>query len=126
MKVICQYCNKPARYTDSKAVYGKSYGMIYLCDHCGAYVGVHKGTDIPFGILANAELRGWKKKAHESFDPLWKSGRMTRHGAYKWLGSCMKKPIKDCHIGMFQVDECKKVVALVAWFHRKEKQKEAK
>ena len=40
--------------------YGVDYGMIYYCPQCGAYVGVHKGTDRAKGRLANAELRrGW-------------------------------------------------------------------
>lgn len=28
---LCDYCGKPAVYTDSSLVYGKSYGMIYYC-----------------------------------------------------------------------------------------------
>ena len=59
-KVYCDYCGRQAEYVDSKVVYGKSYGMMYLCRNCMAYVGVHKGTDKPLGRLANAELRYWK------------------------------------------------------------------
>lgn len=113
MKVICQYCSKPAIFTDSKVVYGRSYGMIYLCEPCGAYVGVHKGTKTPLGILANEELRLYKKKTHAYFDPLWRSGQMTRKRAYKWLAKQMAKPIKECHIGMFGVEECKKAIDLI-------------
>lgn len=68
-KVYCDYCGRQAEYVDSKVVYGKSYGMMYLCRNCMAYVGVHKGTDKPLGRLANAELRYWKKRAHAVFDP---------------------------------------------------------
>ena len=62
-KVYCDYCGRQAEYVDSKVIYGKSYGMMYLCRNCMAYVGVHKGTDKPLGRLANAELRYWKKAA---------------------------------------------------------------
>lgn len=51
-KVYCDYCGRQAEYVDSKVVYGKSYGMMYLCRNCMAYVGVHKGTDKPLGRLA--------------------------------------------------------------------------
>lgn len=46
-EVYCDYCGRRAEFVDSKVIYGKSYGMIYLC-RCRpgyAYVGVHKGTD---------------------------------------------------------------------------------
>ena len=62
-KVYCDYCGRETEYVDSKVIYGKSYGKIYLCRNCMAYVGVHKGTDKPLGRLANAELRNWKKAA---------------------------------------------------------------
>lgn len=77
-KVYCDYCGRETEYVDSKVIYGKSYGKIYLCRNCMAYVGVHKGTDKPLGRLANAELRNWKKAAHAVFDPLWKYGLLSR------------------------------------------------
>ena len=33
-KVYCDYCGRQAEYVDSKVVYGKSYGMMYLCRNC--------------------------------------------------------------------------------------------
>ena len=86
-KVYCDYCGREAEFVDSKIIYGKSYGKIYLCRNCMAYVGVHKGTDKPLGRLANAELRNWKKAAHAAFDPLWKYGRFRGHrnAAYGWV-----------------------------------------
>ena len=121
MVVICQYCKKPAKFVDSKIIYGKSYGMIYLCKDCNAYVGVHKGTSRPLGILANAELREWKKKAHASFDPLWKTKLMTRREAYEWLAKQMGKSLEKCHIGMFDVSECEQVVDLVTQYNQNAK-----
>ena len=104
--VICDYCGTPADFVDSSVVYhGHSFGMIYLCPRCGAYVGVHKGSDKPLGRLANSELRNWKKAAHAAFDPLWKYGpyRGRRNEAYRWLSEKMGTPIEFTHIGMFDV-----------------------
>ena len=64
-KVYCDYCGRETEYVDSKVIYGKSYGKIYLCRNCMAYVGVHKGTDKPLGRLANAELRKRKETVME-------------------------------------------------------------
>jgi hypothetical protein len=118
------YCNRPTRYVDSKGVYTKSYGMIYLCEPCGAWVGVHKGTNKALGRLANRELRQWKKDAHKYFDPLWQkkmnqghSKTSARHKAYEWLACQMGLQVKDTHIGMFDVDQCKQVVELCKQYY---------
>ena len=69
---ICPYCGDKPEYVDSSAVYKRSYGMIYLCRLCDAYVGVHKGTSNSLGRLANAALRQYKMEAHAAFDPIWR------------------------------------------------------
>lgn len=114
-KVYCPYCGRQAEFVDSKVIYGKSYGMMYLCRNCMAYVGVHKGTDRPLGRLANAELRYWKKAAHDAFDPLWKYGffRGRRQDAYSWLAKKMNLPVEETHIGMFDVSQCKQVIKIL-------------
>ena len=114
MKVFCDYCGRRAEFMDSAAVYNDhSYGMIYMCRPCDAYVGVHKGSKQPLGRLANSQLRCWKKAAHAAFDPLWKSGRKTRSQAYSWLAQKMGLPQALTHIGMFDVEQCKKVVNIM-------------
>lgn len=123
---FCPYCGNKTEYLDSSFIYGKSYGMIYICKPCDAYVGVHKGSDISLGRLANKELRYWKKAAHGKFDPLWRakmqkgfSKNEARSAAYKWLSEQMKTPIDLTHIGMFDVDQCKIVVELCNRFYTK-------
>lgn len=116
---MCPYCSGPSEFVDSKEVYKESYGMIYLCRPCKAWVGVHKDKTIALGRLANAELRNCKREAHEYFDKLWKKkiengykkGR-ARIMAYKWLASQLGTPEKETHIGWFDVDMCKKVVSI--------------
>jgi hypothetical protein len=112
IEVICPYCGRQAKFVDSKVVYGRSYGMIYLCKDCDAYVGVHKGTDKPLGRLADKELRYWKMAAHDAFDPLWKTKKMKRNQAYKWLAERMRLSPEETHIGMFDIAKCKKVIKI--------------
>lgn len=113
--VICNYCGRKAELVDSKVIYGTSYGMMYLCRHCNAYVGCHKGTDRPLGRLADAELRYWKKAAHAVFDPLWRQGRFRgqRKAAYEWLAEQMGLPVEQTHIGMFDIAQCKQAIKIV-------------
>ena len=56
-----------------------------------------------------------KKAAHAAFDPLWKYGpyRGRRNEAYRWLSEKMGTPIEFTHIGMFDVDQCRKVVRIM-------------
>ena len=110
--VICAYCKEPPVLVDSKIIYGTSYGKIWLCEKCDAYVGVHKGTEIPLGRLAKKDLREAKKEAHLHFDKLWKSGKMKRTQAYQWLSDTLMIDKEYTHIGMFNLQTCKKVVEL--------------
>lgn len=86
--------------------------MYYLCEPCDAYVGCHPHTVSPLGRLANAQLRGAKQWAHAVFDPMWQSKRMTRRDAYLWLSKQMGISVNECHIGLFDVDQCRSVVDL--------------
>lgn len=118
--VLCNYCGARAQLVDSKEVYSQSYGLIYLCKKCDAYVGVHKGTTKPLGRLANKTLRQLKQRAHAAFDPLWQakqrrdgcSKSAARHAGYKWLAEQMHIDPRDCHIGMFTESQCEHVVEI--------------
>lgn len=112
---ICPYCGRKPEFVDSIEIYGyRSYGMMYWCKPCGAYVGVHKGTKRALGRLANKELREWKQKAHAKFDSLWKMSKKPnrRSAAYAWLGEQMKLKPSRTHIGMFNVEQCQRAIQL--------------
>lgn len=110
--VRCPYCGNLAKLEDSVIIYGRSYGMIWDCRPCDAYVGTHKGSKdyAPLGRLANSELRDWKKRSHAVFDKLWKSGQMSRAQAYQLMQELMGMTADEAHIGKFDVESCKKLV----------------
>ena len=112
---VCPYCG--ARVTlerDSKVYGGKSYGgKVYRCckfPECNSYVGVHRGTKVAFGLIADPELRRVKTEAHNVFDILWKYGPMTRRQAYRWLSSTLEVPQDLCHIGYFNKELCEEAI----------------
>ena len=111
---ICRYCGSPVVYTSNAEIYGREYGTgrCYLCRNCGAFVGVHPGTDIPLGTLANEELREWRKLAHYWFYQIWKRPLRitTRYKAYGWLAEKLGKRREYTHIGMFEIDDCEKTI----------------
>jgi len=64
------------------------------------------------GTLANAELRAARNRAHAAFDPIWRSGEMSRRKAYAWLGDQLGLPVKRVHIAEFDLATCSKVVSV--------------
>lgn len=112
----CQYCQGSVAYTDNSVIYGgKTYGehpYIYRCDDCGAFVGSHKGTNIPLGTLADHETREARKRAHSAFDHIWKNSRgaVTRSAAYRWLATKLGIQKHECHMAWFDKETCAKVV----------------
>jgi hypothetical protein len=65
-----------------------------MADRLGAHISIARG------------------EAHAAFDPLWKSGQMSRSQAYKWLAAQMDLPPEDCHMEKFTVEQCRKVVEI--------------
>ncbi len=112
--VTCAYCHAEAELVDGTEIYPHRPDLadkrFYLCRPCKAYVGCHPGTMKPMGRLANKELRYWKMAAHRAFDSLWKGKWMRRAEAYEKLSTALNLAPEHCHIGMFDVDLCKKVI----------------
>lgn len=48
--------------------------------------------------------------AHDVFDALWKSGRMSRTQAYSALAQHMRMTKDQCHIQRFNVNQCIEVI----------------
>ena len=111
----CPYCNNKAILVTGKIIYPHRPDLadrtFWLCGPCDAYVGTHKNSNNkPLGRLANAELRKAKQKVHNHFDPLWKSGRMSRSKAYEWLAKELGISKSKCHIGMFDIMMCERAI----------------
>lgn len=114
MIILCPYCNNPTSLVSAGVIYPHrpdlAASVFYNCAPCKAYVGCHKGTNKPLGRLANRELRTAKLKAHLAFDPIWKDNQLTRKEAYKWLATQLNITNEQCHIGMFDVEQCNQVL----------------
>lgn len=123
----CPYCTGAAALVTGAEIYPHRPDLrekkFWACTPCDAYVGCHPpakvkggglndGT-VPLGRLANAELRGLKQRAHAAFDPLWRSGPMSRTQAYAWLASALGTPPSKTHIGMFDEAQCRAVIEAV-------------
>lgn len=61
---------------------------------------------------AGSELAQARIAAHSAFDPLWKSGLFSRGVAYEWLAAQLGIPVAKCHMVLFDVAQCQRVVAI--------------
>lgn len=114
----CPYCGKKSLRVDSACIYGRSYGTIFLCPECDAYVGQHhvhrndkKHYGRPLGTLANAETREWRKRAHAAFNPLYENRIIgDRKQTYAAMRHALGWTVDQAHIAKQGVDGCKKIV----------------
>lgn len=75
--------------------------------------GAHANSGEPLGTPANKETKEWRMKAHKIFDNLWKSGKMKRQEAYKWMQINLALDSRDAHIGKFDIDTCKWLIECI-------------
>jgi len=113
---VCPYCNQAAVKATGQDIYPHRpdlhHKKFWLCAPCGAYAGDVQHPDYANRPvqLANRELRTAKMHAHQTFDYLWQQKLMSRTQAYEWLAAVMQLAPAVCHIGMFDLNQCKAVV----------------
>lgn len=81
-------------------------GSRWVCGEPGCDVVCHNG---PTSTPADAATRAARSRAHMVFDPLWRKGSMSRDEAYDRMADYMGLDASDCHIGMFDSDQCRRV-----------------
>lgn len=114
--MLCPECKSSA----TMQLRQSKHGLFYGCENwptCTATLGAHQDGR-PKGIPGDKPTRKARVFAHRIFDRLWKKegerpGRMTRSQAYAWMQKAMKLTASEVHIGMFDIEECRKLVHLV-------------
>lgn|GEM_PF-343939 len=109
----CRYCGPefPVSLVNNEEIYGREYGdwpYAYLCANCDSYVGLHPGTDLPVGTLANRALREARKTNKAVFHSMMKRLGMSRTSAYETLAHELGIPPAECHWGWFDLERCDK------------------
>jgi zinc-finger-containing domain len=114
--VTCPYCGGDAGLYTGSSLFPRKERLhdefFYRCEPCDAIIGCYPGTTCPKGILANRQLQKARLRAHKAFDPLWEKGFISRSNAYEWLARQMRVHIDDCHMSLFDLEQCRKVVEI--------------
>ena len=103
--LTCPDCGHEMHLIDTRK------GRFYSCTsfpRCRVTHGCHPDGS-PMGVPGDRKTRDARMRAHAIFDLLWKSGRMDRHMAYKNLAGYMRLSDEECHIGMFNEKQCRRV-----------------
>lgn len=115
---VCRFCKGPVYIVTGKEIYNHREDLwhkkFHLCFDCWAYVGTHDHSGVPFGTLADQSTRAARNSAHRIFDKRWKNSKTknARYNEYKWLAEQLNLSIDECHIGLFDVDQCNLVIEL--------------
>jgi len=107
---VCAECQSPMILRES--LYGKFWGCSQF-PKCKGSHGAHQADGRPLGIPADKETKRARIEAHEAFDRLWKSRKMSRTQAYSWMQKAMDLPKDEVHIGRFTREQCIHLVALL-------------
>ena len=63
----------------------------WQCPFCELYVGSHKETNEPLGVIPTKEMKDLRMEIHNILDPLWKDGKITRGKIYRRMSGFFKK-----------------------------------
>ena len=67
----------------------------------------------PRGGPRTKELQGWRNRAHEAFDCLWKNEHCSRGDAYSWLRAATELSHDDAHMMKMSIEQCSAVIRFV-------------
>lgn len=107
--LTCPECGSAMELRPSR--YGKFYGCVRY-PNCKATHGAHPNGS-PLGTPADKVTKGWRIKAHDEFDKLWKSnlgGTMRRKDAYRLMREIMCMSPDEAHIGKFNRLQCETLI----------------
>lgn len=120
MKIYCTGCETDveARLTNGAEMYPNSPELaampFWVCDTCRAFVGTHHKTkkkNRPLGYLATPEIKRWRMLIHQTLDPLWKTKKIARGRAYKYISDAVGY---SYHNGeLYSAEEGKRVYEIV-------------
>lgn len=105
----CPECGKKMVLKKSK--YGPFYGCVDY-PNCRATHGADRDTGDPLGVPVNQATRAYRMLAHDAFDKLWDNKTVKRSFAYLWLSTSLGVDANKCHIGQFDIEQCKRVIEI--------------
>lgn len=101
MNIYCGICDevKEVIQVDGAKIYPHRPYLknliFWQCPECKGYVGSHKNSGKPLGVIVPQVVKEWRKKIHAIIDPLFLSKKIYRNTLYKRIAK--KLNIKEYH-----------------------------
>lgn len=112
-ELTCPYCQQAAELAYGVDVIPSRPDLaelpFWVCWRCDARVGCHPRTNLPLGTLADPRLRRMRGEVHSALDWHWKAARnkgRARERAYQRLARELSLSPEDCHVGLFDQQQC--------------------
>jgi ssDNA-binding Zn-finger/Zn-ribbon topoisomerase 1 len=80
---------------------------------CQGTHSAHQNSGKPMGVPADKETKMWRQKAHALFDPYVAKWFEKRSDGYVFLRNIMGLSESEAHVAKFNIDQCKKLIALL-------------
>jgi len=125
--IYCCVCEKyiVARLSSGKEIYPHRKDLynlpFWVCDSCKNYVGTHRGTTNPLGVIPSKEIRQLRQKIHLLLDPLWKMGKIKRSVLYKEISERIGKEYHTAHIK--SIEEGNNIINIIKEIMNEENEK---
>jgi ssDNA-binding Zn-finger/Zn-ribbon topoisomerase 1 len=94
---------KPSKFKNSRFLSCSRYPA------CGGAASLHRDGTI-MSSPADQKTRDLRHEAHLAFDPIWRTGLMSRDSAYRQLAKLLGLPFKGAHIGFLDAKQCATVI----------------
>lgn len=109
--LICPECGSNMVIRESR--FGLFYGcQEYYLNGCPGKIS-SKPDGTPNELPSDQNTKYARTMAQESFERLWKSGKMTEKEAFNWLCKAMKCTRPEAYIVNFEIQECETLISLV-------------
>jgi len=110
----CPLCKAPMRLrTTQKFRYPngdpRKFWSCSTWPKCNGIHGAHPDGR-PLGVPGDAETKKARQRAHAAFDALWKDHVWSKGQGYAWLRGKLGLTRATCHIAMFDIETCERVV----------------
>lgn len=105
--VMCPDCGSEMRLRDGP------FRQFYSCPRfprCRGSHGAHSDGR-PLGVPGDEKTKAARKRAHAALKKI--ETLIGKSGAYRWLSIVMHVEPDECHIGVFDVAQCDRVVGAV-------------
>lgn len=87
-----------------------SHLNFYKCPECGGYVGCHRGSTRPLGVIPTPDIKRARSYIHGLLDPMWRTRKYGKSRGWWYRNIAKELGIPEYHTGWTRsIEECRDV-----------------